>query len=395
MIFHHTGSMDTYITNKIVNNTSRATGANVGYASTMDLFKLYGESQIAGVAGICTIGGLDYLDKTEVECTLRLGGTWNPNHTELSRGLIRFDLDTLKSEIESKVDILNDSSLSIKLVLKDVQGTQVAPAAFELELLPLTVAFEEGIGDNITTFGDNFSANWLSPSTGATWTENGGGSDVGSRIAVQTITSGVEDLEMDITNWVKSYWNTSDTTVTENLGWMLKFVDSYETDEKTYFVKRFSTRHARNPLLRPKIVVSWESFHIDDHLDFYSSTENNLSIRNFSQSTAASTTNPHKVTLSRGTWSKEAVASEISIAGITQTGHYSAAITVDPYGVDSDLQTDLVASGSLLLQERWTYEDASANTVLIHSGSVDMKYPLASASGLPKEYRFSNLDLKS
>ena len=55
MIFHHTGSMDTYITNKIINNESRATGANVGYASTIDLFKLYGETTLKGVAGTCTL----------------------------------------------------------------------------------------------------------------------------------------------------------------------------------------------------------------------------------------------------------------------------------------------------------------------------------------------------
>ena len=115
MIFHHSGSMDTYITNKIVNNSERATGANVGYASTVDLFKLYGETTLRGVAGICTIAGVEHLDKTERECAAE-GGTFEPNLTELSRGLIYFDLDQLKSEIENQVDIENEASL--KIVLK-------------------------------------------------------------------------------------------------------------------------------------------------------------------------------------------------------------------------------------------------------------------------------------
>ena len=39
-----TASKDTYITNKIINNSFRATDANVGQAGTLDLFKLYAES---------------------------------------------------------------------------------------------------------------------------------------------------------------------------------------------------------------------------------------------------------------------------------------------------------------------------------------------------------------
>ena len=39
-----TASKDTYVTNKIINNSFRATDANVGQAGTLDLFKLYAES---------------------------------------------------------------------------------------------------------------------------------------------------------------------------------------------------------------------------------------------------------------------------------------------------------------------------------------------------------------
>ena len=39
-----TASKDTYITNKIINNSFRATDANLGSAGTLDLFKLYDEN---------------------------------------------------------------------------------------------------------------------------------------------------------------------------------------------------------------------------------------------------------------------------------------------------------------------------------------------------------------
>ena len=43
-----TASKDTYITNKIIKSTFRATDANLGAAGTLDLFKLYNENTISG-----------------------------------------------------------------------------------------------------------------------------------------------------------------------------------------------------------------------------------------------------------------------------------------------------------------------------------------------------------
>ena len=43
-----TASKDTYITNKIINDSFRATDANVGNAGSLDLFKLYNENTLSG-----------------------------------------------------------------------------------------------------------------------------------------------------------------------------------------------------------------------------------------------------------------------------------------------------------------------------------------------------------
>lgn len=418
MIFHHTGSMDTYITNKIINNTERATGGNVGYASTIDLFKLYGETTLKGVAGTCTLSnGTVRTDLSEVECNAIVGATFNPNLVELSRGLLHFDLDQLKEEIEGQVDVLNESSLVIKLQLSDVQGTQVAPAAFSLELCPLTVPFEEGEGDNVVTFSDSYAANWLSPSAGSTWSNSGGDGDIDSPIATQVFTTGLEDLEMDITSWVKSYWDPQGS-VTSNNGWMLKFIDEDEDDVKTYFVKRFSSRHTRNPLLRPRIVASWESYYEDDHLNFIEGQENKLSLRNYVNGVPtgvpADPTTGVRLTLSwpdltTNTWSREmrydtpavngtdSNVLPVSIAGITQVGMYEATITPDYLqSSESALMEDLVASGSLLIQERWDYVDGTTGSdKLLHSGSLRLYNPTAVTNASPTDYRFSLLDVKS
>ena len=70
-----TASKDTYITNKIMNSSYRATDGNLGRASTIDLFKLYDESVISGSTA----------------------------PIELSRGLIYFELADVSSSLKGKV----------------------------------------------------------------------------------------------------------------------------------------------------------------------------------------------------------------------------------------------------------------------------------------------------
>ena len=303
MIYHHTGSKDTYITNKIVANVRRATGGNVGYASTIDMFKLYGENALKGFKGSCDTGSGPVDMDEEANCT----GTWDNNLIEKSRGLLYFDLDTLKTEIETKVDV-NDASLKINLVLKDIQGPQVAPSNFTLEVWQLSSDWEEGIGDDISSFSNIQATNWLSSSLGTLWSAEGG--DVVASwekndatpmtyVGRQTFDSGWEDLEIDVTDWAQAYWNTGNATVVNNYGLLLRYTTE-EDDEKSYFVKRFASRHTRNPFLRPRLEVSWENYHLDDRLDFQTNTTNNISVRNFSKGDPSNVSNLPTVQLSYG-----------------------------------------------------------------------------------------------
>jgi len=399
MIYHHTGSKDTYITNKIVAGTRRAIGGNVGYASTIDLFKLYGENTLKGYKGTCD--GVD--TDSEINCT----GTWDPNLTELSRGLIRFDLDVLKTELDPLVDV-NDSAFKLKLVMKDIQGTQVSPSNFTLQLWPASVDWDEGIGDDVSSFSNIHATNWLSSSLGTLWDTEGGVWDttwiasddndpVDSRtyVGTQDFVTGWEDLEIDVTDWARAYWSATNTDVVNNYGWFIKF-DSEETDAKSYFVKRFASRHTRNPFLRPKLVAYWEDYHFDDRLDFVTNQTNLISVRNFSKGTQTALSALPTATLSYGNWSTSAAATGVSIAGLAQTGMYEAEFApFDLFGTEGDLRDHLLVSGSILLQEQWSYDDGNGNSILVHSGSVDAKYPLTSASASPRDYRFSILDLKS
>ena len=54
MFLIFTASADNYITNKIISSTLSASDANVGQASTLDLYKLYDESVFSGFTGSFT-----------------------------------------------------------------------------------------------------------------------------------------------------------------------------------------------------------------------------------------------------------------------------------------------------------------------------------------------------
>ena len=392
MILHHTGSKDTYITNKIVAGTRRATTSNVGYASTVDMFKLYGENTLKGYKGTCD--GVD--TDEESSCS----GTWDYNLLELSRGLLQFDLSQLKAEVE-KYSSLTDDSLKFKLVLKDVQGSQVAPSNFTLQLWPVSKAWSEGIGDDVASFSELASANWINSDEDTSWSTAGGdwesswdaaddsdADDLRTYIASQSFVSGEEDLEMDITDWLKAYWSSGNTSVTNNFGWVLKFT-AEETDSKSYFVKRFASRHTRNPFLRPKIIASWEDYYLDDRLDFEADNSNQIFIQNYVQDQPSALTGAPTCTISYSTYSSSSVGEPVSLSGKSQTGLYSADFApID--SLNSVLNPHLLATGSILLQEEWT---VGAKTV--YSGSIKLIRPLAKSSELSRNLRFSVIDLKT
>lgn len=363
MIFHHTGSKDTYITNKIIGGVKRATDANVGYASTIDIFKLHNESTLKGSSG---------------------------DLQEISRGLLYFDLTELRNSISNDV-ALDDSTLKIKLILSDVQGTQVAPENFTLQLYALKTDFDEGLGQNVTGLVDLDAANWAYSDSSTEWTTAGAFDGDETLIASQLFDSH-ENLSMDITSWVQSHW--TDSVATPNYGFLLKLTSALETDSKSYFVKRFATRHSRNPFIRPKIQASWENYHIDERLHFEAGVENKISISHISKGEKSNLTTLPSLTLSYGTWSRtisDPDVAQVSLAGINQTGMYEATIAaIDVENADSALKTDLISSGSIVLQEEWKIGNQT-----FYSGSIKLLNNLSTDSMIQRDLRFNIIDLKS
>jgi len=142
---------DGYVQDRIIDNSYRAIDANVGYAATLDLFKLFDESSISG----------------------------SDTPLEKSRILVQFDLDAIRALTGSIVDIA-DSSFKTTIRLQDVIGGQPVPSNYTVIVHPLSKSWDEGVGRDVARFSDLDACNWTtaSVSTGLDlWNTPGAGKE--------------------------------------------------------------------------------------------------------------------------------------------------------------------------------------------------------------------------
>jgi len=233
-----TASADTYITNKILNKSARATDANMGLASTIDIFKLYDESSFDGES----------------------------NPIELSRGLVKFDLSDISSLDPS---VLDDFSCVLKLY--DVFGGQTTPSNFSLRVDPLAQSFDEGSGRDVESFDDLDVCNFITSSYASGVEEYFGYwddtatpmfdisslDDINTTVplysSTQEFETGQEDLSVDVTTAITAMLA---TTITNN-GFRISFIQSEEQDAKTRFVKRFVSRHSNDKNKTPRLIIKY------------------------------------------------------------------------------------------------------------------------------------------
>lgn len=377
MIIVCTASADTYITNKIINGQFRATDANVGRAGTLDLFKLYDETPLLAVTG----------------------------QTELSRVLVKFDLQPIFDLTGSVIDI-NSSSFRAYLQLFDIAGGSATPSNFNLIAYPLSQSFDEGVGRDLSAFNDLDVANFVTASYTsqdnvwfATGANAGGllgssdidyissgnlGSGVVNLFTTQNFLKGNEDLSMDITTIVSA-------TIAGKIpdkGFRISFTSSEETDQKTRFVKRFASRHASNAILRPRLLIKCNDTLFDSSNSFYFDSSGTLFLQNFNGSTPANIVSGSALTpvagsnclilnLTTGSFSFVATGSQHR-AGTGDSfvaGVYSASFAI-PSNTSTvvtgtvTLSSLIATSGSVKFQTFW---DSLDRTVCYHTGSLTIQ----------------------
>ena len=367
-------SKDTYITNKIIGSSFRATDANLGQAGTIDLFKLYDENTITGEA----------------------------TPIELSRALLKFDYSLLNALKSETLDI-NSPDFKCFLVLNDVYGGQTTPTNFKLIAFPLAKDFDEGVGRDVVGYRDldvcNFLTASVSNGTVNAWNKSGadaqgllGSSNIdiissgnlnnGNGIVNlwrdQIFPSGEEDLRIDITKIVSGTLS----GIVPDYGFRISYSGSQETDQFTRFVKRFTSRNATNVGKRPRIEVTYNDLVRDNHENFYFNQSGSLFLSNNirgiftnilsgSQLTSIAGNNCMKLTLSTGSFQKSFDVSQLSFGENFVTGVYKASFLINSFE-DQFLYNSLITSSSIKFNEVWGSNDGKIG---YHTGSLTVYRP--------------------
>lgn len=384
-------SKDSYITNKIIAGSGSFT-SNVGQAGTLDLFKIY----------------------TYISSTI----SGDISTRELTRLLVAPNLDPLRLLTGSVLDI-RDASFSVYLRLKDIYGGQTTPSNFTVVLTPLAKAWNEGRGSDIKAFRDLDAVNWITASvsngTPTPWTGLGasttgalgafsidlfvtGNLGAGSQSLElrQTFARGDEDLLLNVTSLVSATL----VGLIPDYGWRIALSSSNETDDNSYFVKRFGSRHTTNPLLHPKLIIRFnEAIQDDGNFAVFGQADTIRTYRsikgsytNFvSGATSITGSNCAKlvmvasksITISTSSYqqnfsasvtyntasviyfSQSFSASQSTIGTISKVGFYEASVNIN-YQTDSNLSTFLGIDKSAVFQTYWKSNDG---TVLYSSGA--------------------------
>jgi len=372
---------DTYITNKIVRNSFRATDANVGEAANLDLFKLYDENSISG----------------------------EDDPVELTRILIKFDLNPLRALTGSMLDYSSDS-FRCDLKLYDVFGGQTLPAGFKVIVFPLSQSFDEGVGRDVYKFQDIDAANFITASTTSgtanVWFVSGAnrqgllgsneidiigsgnlndGNGVAFLYGEQTFTEGTENLSVDVTTII------SGTLASQipDCGFRISFSGTQETDTVTRFVKRFASRHNSNTRKRPRLEVRYNDAIQDHHESFFFNLSGSVFLNNFERGRASNIVSGSSLSeitgsdcmrfkLVTGSYEKVVSASQHSYgSSLYLSGVYSASFAINSFGssslgvlVNNTLEDHVRDSGSVTFRTNWESADA---TVGYHTGSLTIK----------------------
>ena len=367
-----TASKDTYITNKIINNKFRATDANLGQAGTLDLFKLYNESTLAG--------------------------TEKP--VELTRLLIKFDLGEVTRMHNNNIIDIGSETFSAQIKLHDIYGGQTTPQGFKVIAFPLSQSFDEGPGYDVVSYSDVGITNWITASYagGTTYSWNLPGALASGSLGDENIdvivsgtvsgqssainlssemlfNTGEEDLILDVSNFVSA----SAKSLIPNHGFLIAFSGSYEQDNKSYFVKRFASRNTLNANIRPKLIIKYDDAIHDNHENFEFDTSGSLYLNNFSRNVLTnliSGSAGSQVTgedclflkIESGSFKKIFTGSQVPRGAGRLTGIYSSSFAVSSF--NSLLYDQVVGTGSITFNEIWTN---AQETVTYLSSSFKIK----------------------
>lgn len=234
---------DNTITNAFEGDlVTRATGSNAGMADVLEIFSVYGQATTSSA--------------------------------EASRALIKFDVSQISQDRNSGI-IPGNGSVSFYLKMFNTEHIETTPKNYVLAIQAVSQSWEEGNGLDLDTrqdlTNDNIGSNWIKRSGNNSWVAQGGDFHA-TPVFTASFTSGVEDLEVDVTSLVEEWLTGSAGGGKENYGFGIFLSGSFESGNQSYYTKKFFARTSEFFFKRPVIEARFNNAIKDDRGNFYSSS---------------------------------------------------------------------------------------------------------------------------
>ena len=221
---------------------TRATGSNMGQADISEVFSIYARASLSS--------------------------------SELSRVLTQFNVSTISSDRTAGV-IPASGSVSFYLRLYNAETSRTVPKNFTIVAQAISQSWTEGDGLDLENYKDIGKSNWISASSTTAWDSEGGDYHA-SPVFTQTFSTGLEDLEIDISELVEQWIDGTKA----NYGVGIRLTSSNEASSSanptgatgSYYTKRFFARGTQYFFKKPVIEARWNSSIQDDRGDFYMSS---------------------------------------------------------------------------------------------------------------------------
>ena len=352
MIRRYFAIKDNTITNAFEENlTTRGTGSNMGASDIVEVFSIYAQANSASI--------------------------------EKARTLLEFDISSVSSDRAAGL-VPASGSVSWYLKMFNAPHTQTVPSNFDLVVSAISQSWEEGYGLDMEFYQDltkdGIGSNWVNAASGTTWTTQGGDYHA-SPTFTQNFSTGLEDLEIEVSELVEQWITGSSGGGKNNYGFGIKLTDALETGNKSFFRKKFFGRDTEFYFQQPVLEARWNSARQDDRGSFYASS-----------SLASATDNINTIYLYnriRGRLRDIPNAPTSASLRSTPTGTnlYSAVATKESTGIyKADLFLDTTAS---TLYDVW-YNGSTA----YHTGTIVVKSFVAYGYSPEENYVLSMPALK-
>ena len=243
-IFRISASADNTITNAFEENLStRGTGSNMGASSILEVFSIYGQA--------------------------------STDSLELARTLIQFPIQEFINKRNVEKVLPASGSVEYYLKLYNAPHTDNTPKSYDLFILPISKTWQEGIGLDMVNYKDLTyeyeGSNWINNASASTWTTEGG-DFLYEQALTASLTTGLEDIEIDVSNIVEKWIKGTDGGAYNNYGFGIILSSSLELEKKSYYTKKFFSRETEFYYKRPILEARWNDVKKDDRGKFYLSS---------------------------------------------------------------------------------------------------------------------------